>query len=101
MTDREKLIELFERDDCPMFMVLGKNMEGLADFLIANGVTVQTPGEWIRPVPGDGAPRCSNCKKPPVSIVFDTGYWRYRETDFCPNCGARMKGEGGGGIWED
>lgn len=40
MTDREKLIELLEHDDCPIFMVFGDNIEGLADYLIANGVTV-------------------------------------------------------------
>ena len=37
---REKLIELFEHYYCPLFMVIGRNMEGLADYLIANGVTV-------------------------------------------------------------
>lgn len=44
MTDREKLIELLKSDDCPIILVLGDNMNGLADYLIANGVTVQ---EWI------------------------------------------------------
>lgn len=38
---REKLIELFEHDDCPLFMVIGHNLEGLADYLIANGVIIQ------------------------------------------------------------
>ena len=41
---REKLIELLTHDDCPNFMVFGDNMEGLVDYLIANGVTVQ---QWI------------------------------------------------------
>ena len=41
MTDREKLIELMVRDECPIFMVFGDNMEGLADFLIANGVRLE------------------------------------------------------------
>lgn len=85
MTDREKLITLIQSavDGCATHWA-----GSIADHLIANGVTVQTPGKWIHPVPGDGAPRCSNCKKPPV---FDTGYWRYHETDFCPNCGAKME----------
>ena len=43
-TTREKLIELLENDDCPMFMVFGDSMDGLVDYLIAHGVTVQ---EWI------------------------------------------------------
>ena len=37
---REKLIELLANDDCPMFMVFGDSMDGLVDYLIANGVTV-------------------------------------------------------------
>ena len=44
MSDREKLIELLEHDDCPLFMVFGDNMNGLADYLISNGVTFQ---QWI------------------------------------------------------
>ena len=39
---REKLIELLTHDDCPIFMVFGDNMEGLADYLIAQGVTFAT-----------------------------------------------------------
>ena len=42
---REKLIELFKHDNCPIFMVFGDNMDALADFLIANGVTVLTSDE--------------------------------------------------------
>ena len=48
MTDREKLLELLKHDNCPIFMVFGDNIEGLADYLIANGVTI--------PV------RCNDCK---------------------------------------
>ena len=40
---REKLIELLTHDDCPIFMVFGDNMEGLADYLIVNGVTIKEP----------------------------------------------------------
>ena len=41
---REKLIELLEHDDCPLFMVFGDNVGLLADYLIAHGVTIQTEG---------------------------------------------------------
>ena len=51
MTDREKLIALLEKDDCPLLMVFGENMGGLADHLLANGVTFATDnnvgGKWI------------------------------------------------------
>ena len=41
---REKLIELLQHDNCPLFMVFGDKVDVLADYLIANGVTVQ---QWI------------------------------------------------------
>ena len=44
MDVREKLVELLQHDDCPLFMVFGDNVNVLADYLIAHGVTVQ---EWI------------------------------------------------------
>ena len=46
---REELLKLLTHDDCPIFMVFGDNMEGLADFLIAHGVTIPT--------------RCFECQK--------------------------------------
>lgn len=39
---REKLIELLEADECPLLYVLGENMGALADYLIANGVRLET-----------------------------------------------------------
>lgn len=41
---KEKLIKLLQHDNCPLFMVFGE-IEGLADYLIANGVTVLTEDE--------------------------------------------------------
>ena len=40
MTDRERLVELFQHDNCPLFMVFGDKVDVLADYLIAHGVTV-------------------------------------------------------------
>ena len=37
---KEKLIELLTHDDCPLFMVVGNNVNVLADYLISNGVIV-------------------------------------------------------------
>lgn len=37
---RKKLIELLEREDCPLFMVYGDSVEALANYLIAKGVTI-------------------------------------------------------------
>ena len=41
---QEKLVELLQHDNCPLFMVFGDKVDVLADYLIAHGVTVQ---EWI------------------------------------------------------
>ena len=41
MDVREKLVELLQHDNCPLFMVFGDKVDVLADYLIANGVTVQ------------------------------------------------------------
>ena len=42
---------------------------------------------WIHPVPGDGEPYCSNCKK--YSPLW-TPYFGFFNSDYCPRCGARM-----------
>ena len=74
---REKLIELLEHDDCPIFMVFGDNMEGLADYLVANGVAI--------PV------RCKECKHWKNEIngctedkrFCDIGFYMVHKDGFC------------------
>jgi len=61
MTDREKLIELLKDDDCPLLWIHG-DVKNLANYLIANGVTIQKwipvterlPEEHVSAVPGLG-----------------------------------------------
>ena len=55
MDIREKLVELLQHDNCPLFMVFGDKVDVLADYLIANGVTVQ---EWI---PASEPPETNGC----------------------------------------
>lgn len=43
-------------------------------------------GRWVKPVPGDGEPYCSECH---AEQPWFYGYGYY-EPDYCPNCGARM-----------
>jgi len=43
MADREKLVEVLTDDNCPLLYMQG-DVGGLADYLIANGVTIQN---WI------------------------------------------------------
>lgn len=44
---------------------------------------------WAHPVPGDGDPYCTACKR---SAPWFLGYGSY-EPDFCPHCGAIMDEE--------
>lgn len=46
-------------------------------------------GRWIKPVPGDGEPYCSECH---AEQPWFYGYGYY-ESDYCPNCGALMDGK--------
>lgn len=47
-------------------------------------------GRWVHPAPGDGEPYCSVCR---AEADYFYGYGSF-EPDFCPNCGARMDGDG-------
>lgn len=46
-------------------------------------------GRWVKSVPGDGENYCSVCK---AEQPWFYGYG-YFESDYCPNCGARMDKE--------
>lgn len=66
-TMREKLIELLENDDCPLLYVLGENVGRLADYLIANGVTI--------PV------KCKECFY--HHYICPTGFDDRQDDDYC------------------
>lgn len=100
MTDREKLIELLKSDPCPSpLMCEGKSckyhtekdcfVERFADYLLSHGVVVREKGEWIPlkdMVKGDTIYHCSKC-------WTKTGKRRRKRYNFCPSCGADMRGE--------
>ena len=52
-------------------------------------------GRWIEPVPGDGFPFCSNCKRiaPDNGLFLNAKLMEWYMTPFCPWCGAKMDGE--------
>lgn len=65
-------------------------------YVIGQGFVMSAPtidaapvvhARWIHPVPGDGAPYCSNCKK--YSPLW-TPYYGFSDSDYCPCCGAKM-----------
>ena len=109
MADREKLIEICRRydgtppcDTCktPIGSCSMCGLERLIDYLIANGVTVRERGRWEDEYGGKYANpryRCPACKERAL-YKFERdvlGNWKEKQalTDFCPNCGADMRGE--------
>lgn len=81
MTDREKLIRL---------MITANNLPTLdreADFLLAHGVTIREPGEWIHDI--NNLYGCSKCGEREIMSPK-------RKKKFCPACGAPMKGSKNG-----
>jgi DNA-directed RNA polymerase subunit RPC12/RpoP len=82
---REKLIELLF--NVPGYII---GADGLADHLIANGVTVQECAEWEE-IEDDWNMetiyKCSACKEEFVTIdgTPADNLWNY-----CPHCGAKM-----------
>lgn len=105
---REKLVELLCYNACPLNEFTGCagcgymevedcRASAMADYLLANGVTIREKGEWL----GEGDGYADG------EIVYDV--WYCSECDhciddgtddpallpnFCPNCGADMRGKG-------
>ena len=119
MADRGKLIELIDKaeehstdicvytsdcKDCPGRKYGNKCREYLkADHLISNGVTVRERGRWVR-AGGDlhysGVLYCcSVCNKRHfvngrhALVTLSYHDELFRTPNFCPNCGADMRGE--------
>ena len=93
MQDREKLIALLceannlVTDACleaTDILTYAQQKAMYADHLIANGVTVRERGRWIQDTPF--ACVCSVCNHERYGLANDSG------DNFCPNCGADMRG---------
>ena len=92
MDVREKLVELLTNS--PQLDVLDwtTGWEEAANYLIANGVTVQECGHWISLTEcANAGVYCSVCHKK----VYKEDYaWCNRKnklrSDYCPHCGAKM-----------
>lgn len=100
MTDREKLIVLLKAN-LPHFSNdlaywQDEHIGELADHLLAHCVTIREPGEWETDKEdiewGNALKRkhCTKCGKRPH---FDKEKREFVLSDFCPHCGAPMKGE--------
>ena len=98
MADREKLISLVRRAITDWEH--GDVSERIADHLIAHGVTVRERGRWEDRYGGKYANPCYDCPKcrKPARYKCEAdelgnAKWVQDLTDFCPNCGADMRGE--------
>lgn len=64
------------------------------EFVCANGMAIlaleqnRKDGMWMFPDPPIHKPICSECGKPCIGLHA----FEYVLTDYCPNCGAYMKG---------
>lgn len=108
MTDRDKLIALYkewweapfddeeECENCTKDIpncnecLYGK----FADYLFSQGVVVRDKGEWALEHGSYGAIICPICKHEALleQSRISTNLL-YVESNFCPNCGADMRGE--------
>ena len=96
MDVREKLVEMIEKasyecdEGARDLWDMREVADGIADFLIANGVTVQECAEWEE-IEDDWNMetiyKCSACKEEFVTIdgTPADNLWNY-----CPHCGAKM-----------
>lgn len=71
------------------------NSKGMPNFATAREVQERKRGKWYKPtgmMPPEhfGRHRCSECEE---FALHDWKHHREQLTNFCPNCGADMRGE--------
>lgn len=94
MDVREKLVELqLQADIADNISENGtQHREFIADFMIANGVTVQKHGYWVSLTDcANAGVYCSVCHKK----IYKEDYARCNRknklrSDYCPHCGSKM-----------
>lgn len=91
MTYRERIIEILQTQIGERKMQISK-AQYVADALIANDVIVLNHGRWLKNPTGFTNAICSICLGD--SSIDKRGY--PIKTNYCPNCGAKMDGDGNG-----
>lgn len=91
MTYKERIIEILQTQTGERKMQVSK-AERIADALIANDVVVQNQGKWMKMPGGYRNEICSICTC--WGLVDSKG--KPMRTVYCPNCGAKMDGDGNG-----
>ena len=88
---RRDLVEIFSEEYDKRNLITADNT---AEKMLDKGYRKQIEGEWIAKKEMYKAPStyhyyCSNCEK---DAIYDNFMDYARRTNFCPNCGAKMKG---------
>ena len=86
--DKERLLRVLDKNFCSI-----GGAEVLKQIIESQPPADVRPvvrGEWIQRM--FGTHECSNCHNDPCHYDGVTGYTEWL-TDFCPNCGADMRGE--------
>lgn len=87
--ERKKLIESI-KNDCPEQVYYTKeNAIDCIKSAISEDVAPVRHGRWVKPVPGDGDPYCSECKTKQLYLPY-VGYFYSK---YCLYCGAKMDAE--------
>ena len=87
MSNKEKQQQIDEIAECVLGGTIAYRLE-VAELIYNKGYRKQSVGEWAtkdlnNPLyESKKAPHCSNCE-----------YMSFIRYDYCPNCGAKMKGE--------
>lgn len=105
LIDADALMEVIRAHDYPLKAHYNSTDNGMFTLGIQQAVdecpTIESPqGEWVMDTdPEDGDCRCSNCKrcidalnKKNHSALKLLGYELHTFYNFCPHCGAKMKG---------
>lgn len=107
LIDADAFMETIRTHDYPLRDYFNSTGRGMYTVGIQQAVDEQQTidavelvhGEWIEAEDLDGAMKgrviCSNCKNPFDCIVMtnDAIILTNQKTKYCPNCGAKMKGE--------
>lgn len=86
--DREKLIKYIHNNGKNFCITEANrcNFSEIARMVKSEDVAPVVHARWVKPVPGDGDPCCSECKAKQLYLPY-VGYFYSK---YCPYCGAKM-----------
>ena len=104
MTDKNREIEEFAYDLSDALVYFNRvtnfiNWISTIENMLNKGYRKQSEGEWLPSPDGITPIKCSQCNAPALCATGVGAFGDFEITrhpsNFCPNCGARMKGDEG------